>query len=88
MRSSTFLLLSSLFFLGACSAETPSQPETSGENKSPVGSDRDAHGCIDSAGYSWCAKENECVLSWELAKEKGFDQTPEAFDDYCQNKTE
>jgi len=47
------------------------------------GADRDEHGCISSAGYSWCAKENRCVRPWELAKEKGFDSTEEAFRAYC-----
>ena len=47
------------------------------------GSDRDAHGCIGSAGYSWCARENQCVRPWELAKEKEFASTEEAFRTYC-----
>jgi len=47
------------------------------------GADRDEHGCIGSAGYSWCAKEEKCVRPWELAKEKGFASTEEAFRAYC-----
>ncbi len=47
------------------------------------GSDRDAHGCIGSAGYSWCAREQRCVRSWELARERGFAATTEDFRDYC-----
>ena len=43
----------------------------------------DEHGCIRSAGYSWCAKEGKCVRPWELAKEKGFASTEEAFRAYC-----
>ena len=88
MRSTTFLLLSLSLFLGGCSGEMSSQPDPTVQNEALVGSDRDEHGCISSAGYQWCATENDCVRPWELAKEKGFDQTPEAFDDYCQNKTE
>ena len=30
-----------------------------------VGNDRDAHGCIGSAGYSWCAVKNKCLRVWE-----------------------
>ena len=42
-----------------------------------VGADRDAHGCIGSAGYAWCAREAACVRPWELATgAKGFA-------DYC-----
>ncbi len=29
------------------------------------GSDRDAHGCIPSAGYSWCDAKQKCIRSWE-----------------------
>ena len=50
---------------------------------STPGADRDEHGCIRSAGYSWCAKEEKCVRPWELAKEKGFASTEEAFRAYC-----
>lgn len=50
---------------------------------STPGADRDEHGCIRSAGYSWCAKERKCVRPWELAKEKGFASTEEAFRAYC-----
>jgi len=50
---------------------------------STPGADRDEHGCIRSAGYSWCAKEDRCVRPWELAKEKGFASTEEAFRAYC-----
>lgn len=50
-----------------------------------VGGDRDAHGCIPSAGYSWCAKEKACVQPWVLAAKKGFPKGDKAaFDAYCQ----
>lgn len=32
-----------------------------------VGCDRDAHGCIGSAGYTWCAVKNRCLRTWEEA---------------------
>ena len=48
-----------------------------------VGGDRDAHGCIGSAGYTWCAREQACVRSWELAASKGFANSVEGFDQYC-----
>jgi len=72
------LLVCSL--IAACAAptpqETPAQPRA-------VGSDRDAHGCIGSAGYSWCAREQACARPWELAAEKKFESNPEAFTHYC-----
>lgn len=30
-----------------------------------VGGDRDVHGCIGSAGYSWCSAKNKCLRVWE-----------------------
>lgn len=30
-----------------------------------VGNDRDTHGCIGSAGYSWCEVKNKCLRTWE-----------------------
>lgn len=30
-----------------------------------VGDDRDAHGCIGSAGYSWCESKQKCLRPWE-----------------------
>ncbi len=30
-----------------------------------LGGDRDAHGCIGSAGYSWCESTNRCQRPWE-----------------------
>lgn len=51
-----------------------------------VGGDRDTHGCIGSAGYSWCQATNQCERPWELAQKNQFALTPEAFDTFCQNK--
>lgn len=30
-----------------------------------VGGDRDEHGCIGSAGYSWCEVKSKCLRVWE-----------------------
>lgn len=29
------------------------------------GSDRDSHGCIGSAGYTWCEAKQKCLRTWE-----------------------
>ena len=50
------------------------------------GSDRDAHGCIGSAGYKWCAKTNQCERPWELAQKENFKKSAEAFNSFCQNR--
>lgn len=70
----TFALL--LIGLGGCQAKS--------EATNMVGDDKDSHGCIPSAGYQWCGKENKCVRSWELAQEKSLANTTEAFATYCQ----
>ena len=48
-----------------------------------LGSDRDIHGCIASAGYSWCDRSNQCERPWELAKKEGFDNNREQFEAHC-----
>ncbi|MGI5841070.1 MAG: hypothetical protein ACOX6N_02575 [Patescibacteria group bacterium] len=30
-----------------------------------VGADRDEHGCIGSAGYTWCEAKQKCLRIWE-----------------------
>lgn len=34
-------------------------------NDNLVGNDRDEHGCIGSAGYSWCEAKTKCLRTWE-----------------------
>lgn len=76
--------------LSACAAHKP-PAEASATAEPPAatpampGSDRDAHGCIGSAGYSWCESTGKCERSWELAKEKNFGNSTEAFARYCKN---
>ncbi len=36
-----------------------------GCNGTMVGNDTDAHGCIPSAGYSWCEPKQKCLRIWE-----------------------
>lgn len=48
-----------------------------------VGGDRDAHGCIGSAGYAWCESTQQCERPWELASQKGFENSGEAFNKFC-----
>lgn len=40
---------------------------TAGFNASPavVGSDKDEHGCIASAGYTWSEVQKDCIRLWE-----------------------
>lgn len=53
-----FSLFAVCVFLCACTAP-------SGQNALPAGSDRDAHGCIASAGYTYSSVQARCVRLWE-----------------------
>ena len=36
------------------------------DNNAPiVGGDADEHGCIGSAGYTWCEEKQKCLRTWE-----------------------
>ena len=41
-----------------------SQSKKGEENK--VGDDKDAHGCIASAGYTWSEVLKDCIRLWEM----------------------
>lgn len=43
----------------------PKVPANTENNQLIVGGDRDAHGCIPSAGYSWCEAKQKCLRTWE-----------------------
>lgn len=59
-------------------------PGCARDNVRPMpGSDRDAHGCIPSAGYLWCARTARCERPWELAEAQSFENTAEAFAAFC-----
>lgn len=65
-----------IVFLSACSSDDS-------ESDNVTGADRDEHGCIVSAGYSWCESTNQCERPWELAEREGFDNTEEEYAEYC-----
>ena len=75
--------------LTACETKVPVAPVVSEVPEAKMtGSDRDAHGCIPSAGYAWCVRTTQCERPWELAKKQKFAQTLEAFDQYCDNQAQ
>lgn len=39
----------------------------SNTNDALLGGDADEHGCIGSAGYTWCELKNKCLRTWEEA---------------------
>jgi hypothetical protein len=53
---------------GTPNAAVPNGAVTNNTNPPQmVGNDRDAHGCIGSAGYVWCPEKNKCLRTWEEA---------------------
>jgi hypothetical protein len=48
-----------------------------------VGSDRDEHGCIGSAGYIWCEAKQKCLRTWEepCEEEESTEDSPTDTDD-------
>lgn len=49
-----------------------------------TGGDRDVHGCIGSAGYSWCAPLNQCIRTWETTCPSTYTTNP-ANDPNCKS---
>lgn len=77
LTSALLVLFSGMLLLGCNDSAEPM-----------VGADEDEHGCKHSAGYSWCAKTEQCERPWELAEQEGFDNTEEAFEVYCSDVKE
>ncbi len=47
------------------------------DNSNMVGGDKDNHGCISSAGYTWSNLKNKCIRTWEQG-EKLIDVDPKS----------
>ncbi|VWB42844.1 hypothetical protein [Burkholderia lata] len=78
--------LACVFALSACAAPSTPPAQSPAPAAPPmVGGDRDAHGCIGSAGYSWCEQTQQCERPWELAKQKGFANSALAYEQFCRN---
>ncbi len=76
------------FALAASLSACASKSATVADEAAPpapgaIGGDRDTHGCLPAAGYSWCEREKQCVRPWELAKDAGFENTAEGFAKHC-----
>ncbi len=64
MRFTIFAVL--LVVLAGCTQPAPIDDNGTANSTGPiVGNDSDEHGCIGSAGYTWCALRNECLRVWE-----------------------
>ena len=71
MKKTFTLSVVALAFI-ACNNSTPQQTDkaaeelTTPQQEMMVGGDRDEHGCIGSAGYSWSALRGECIQVFEV----------------------
>jgi putative hemolysin len=68
MKKILFLTLLLALIISGC-AINKNQANTDDKNsqngKQLVGGDKDEHGCIGSAGYSWCELKQKCLRTWE-----------------------
>ena len=68
----TFILPIIAVSFTECNNTTPNQSENTTvtpevtQDTPMVGDDRDEHGCIGSAGYSWSALRGECIQVFEV----------------------
>lgn len=51
----------------SCGSSAGKKTETTEktEKTAIVGNDKDDHGCIASAGYTWCEVQKDCIRLWE-----------------------
>lgn len=66
------LLVSGAILMGCTAGNENGQANGADTNNAPddnqiVGGDADEHGCIGSAGYTWCEEKQECLRTWEEA---------------------
>jgi len=47
---------------------------TTTSNSKIIGGNKDSHGCLSGAGYSWCSTTNKCIRVWEeLCEDRVFE---------------
>jgi len=61
---------------------------TTNTNSSIVGGDKDEHGCIGSAGYSWCELKQKCLRIWEEKCETEQEQNQGTIQNQEQNQNQ
>lgn len=69
MKKLTFILLSILFTstLLGCNP----QPTNTEEDPQVIGGERDEHGCLGPAGYTWSEEAQACLREWEIEMDGG-----------------
>lgn len=67
VKSISMCLVCSGALLVSCgsSAEKKAAATEDAEKTAMVGNDKDEHGCIASAGYTWSEVQKDCIRLWE-----------------------
>nr|WP_302829607.1 hypothetical protein [uncultured Bacteroides sp.] len=67
MKKKSFYLMCVCLLLASCGGgrEKTAETENEVEKTAMVGNDKDEHGCIASAGYTWCEVQKDCIRLWE-----------------------
>ena len=67
MKVVSMCLICAGALLTGCGNGGKKEAETSErkEKEAVVGSDKDEHGCIASAGYTWSEVQKDCIHLWE-----------------------
>ena len=59
------ILVAAACILPVAAFVAPDGNVTESATQALVGGDRDDHGCIGSAGYTWCEPKQKCLREWE-----------------------
>jgi hypothetical protein len=54
-----------VLFMAACQSGSNTDSKEPASTEQLDGADRDEHGCIGSAGYTWSVIKNSCIRIWE-----------------------
>lgn len=67
MKKKSFVMMLVCVLLASCGGNREKKAETEKESEKTalVGNDKDEHGCIASAGYTWCEVQKDCIRLWE-----------------------
>ena len=85
MKKNLILILVVIIIIGGVSIALmwPSLIQNNELNK-PIGGEKDEHGCLIAAGYSWCGAKQKCLRIWEDGC--GRTAQPSSRDNIPQNK--
>jgi hypothetical protein len=79
MRATPLILMLYAVTLASCQSQSPTRPPSS----PPAQRETDVHGCKTTQGWAWCERLFQCVNPRDLAIQKGFFPSREAFENYC-----